>query len=73
MLRRKLEVEGMIINLLERIHMATLEQIVELLPHVSWNEVFHAVDSLSRRGGITLIRRGFTYDVSLPARRRRTA
>jgi hypothetical protein len=73
MLRRNLEVEGMLINVLERIHTATLEQIVELLPQLSWNEVFHAVDSLSRRGGITLIRRGFAYDVSLPGRCRRTA
>ena len=41
----------------------TLEQLVGLLPELTWNQVFTTVDELSRRGEILLFRRGFTYEV----------
>ena len=65
--------EGLVVALLQDIQHSTLEEVVALLPELSWNEVFHAVDSLSRRGGIVLRRRGFSYDVCLPAVARKTA
>jgi hypothetical protein len=43
-----------------------LEQIIERIPELSWNELFQAVDALSRRGDLTLRRRGFAYYLSLP-------
>jgi len=41
----------------------TLEQLVALLPELTWNQVFTTVDELSRRGEIVLFRRGFAYEV----------
>ncbi len=41
----------------------TLEQVVTLLPELSWNQVFSTVDELSRNGEIILLRRGFQYEV----------
>jgi imidazoleglycerol phosphate synthase glutamine amidotransferase subunit HisH len=35
------------------------EEIIEKLPELTWNQVFLAVDSLSRRGDIVLTRQGF--------------
>ena len=43
-----------------------LEQITEQIPELSWNELFQAVDILSRRGDLILRRRGFAYYLSLP-------
>jgi hypothetical protein len=37
------------------------EEIIEKLPELTWNQVFLAVDSLSRRGEIVLTRQGFDY------------
>ena len=65
--------EGLVVALLQDIQNSTLEEVVALLPELSWNEVFHAIDSLSRRGGIVLRRRGFSYDLCLPAIARKTA
>ena len=41
----------------------TLDEVTERL-ELSWNQVFLAVDSLSRRGDIILKRRGYEYEVS---------
>jgi hypothetical protein len=45
----------------------TMDQLLSRLPELRWNEVFHAIDLLSRQGKITLRRRGFEYEVRLPA------
>lgn len=50
----------------------TLEQLVALLPELTWNQVFTTVDELSRRGEILLFRRGFTYEVEWSAARPKT-
>jgi hypothetical protein len=42
----------------------TLKEITEQLPQLSWNQVFLAIDALSRRGGIILKRQGFEYEIS---------
>jgi hypothetical protein len=44
-----------------------MDQLVSRLPELRWNEVFHAIDLLSRQGKITLRRRGFEYEIRLPA------
>ena len=41
----------------------TLDEVTERL-ELSWNQVFLAVDSISRRGDIILKRRGYEYEVS---------
>jgi hypothetical protein len=42
----------------------TLDEVTTRLPQLSWNQVFLAIDSLSRREGIILRRRGYEYEVS---------
>ena len=55
--------EGLILDLLGLRKSLTLEQVVTLLPELSWNQVFKTVDELSRRGEIILLRRGFEYEI----------
>ncbi|MCI1278770.1 MAG: hypothetical protein LKG23_07285 [Nitrospira sp.] len=55
--------EGLILDLLDLRKSLTLEQVVTLLPELSWNQVFKTVDELSRRGEIILLRRGFEYEI----------
>jgi hypothetical protein len=61
--------EALIIDLLRREESLKLEEVVALLPQLSWNQVFQCVDSLSRRGKIILHRRGFDYEVVRPSRK----
>lgn len=61
--------ETLVMTILERERTLRLDQVVARLPQLSWNQVFRAVDSLSRRGAILLKRRGFEYELS-PVRRR---
>jgi len=56
--------EVLILSLLNSVEILTMEQVVELLPELSWVDVFRAVDALSRRGTIILRRRGFDYEVA---------
>lgn len=56
--------EVLILRLLSSIETLSLEQAVELLPELSWSDVFRAVDALSRRGTIILRCRGFNYEVT---------
>lgn len=58
--------EVLVLNLLGTVKTVTIEQAVELLPELSWIDVFRAVDALSRRGTIILRRRGFNYEVARP-------
>lgn len=55
--------ESLILDLMRVRKSLTLEQVVVLLPELSWNQVFTTVDELSRRGAIILLRRGFQYEV----------
>jgi hypothetical protein len=47
----------------------TLEQVIAEVPELSWSQLFHAVDTLSRHGTIALRRRGFQYELSLCTQR----
>ena len=63
--------ECLIADLLRVRRSLTLEQVVTLLPELSWNQVFKTIDDLSRRGEIVLLRRGYDYEVEwMPARSR---
>ena len=42
----------------------TFAEIIDRIPELSWNQVFLAVDALSRRGEIILSRRGFEYQAT---------
>ena len=55
--------EGLVLDLLGLRKSLTLEQVVTLLPELSWKQVFKTVDELSRRGEIILLRRGFEYEI----------
>ena len=58
--------EDLVLNALRINEALSLEQITERVPDLNWNDVFHAVDALSRRGVLILQRKGFAYYVSLP-------
>jgi predicted transcriptional regulator len=64
MLDQQISREDLVLHLLESSSTPlTLDEVTERL-RLSWNQVFLAVDSLSRRGGIILKRRGYEYEVS---------
>jgi hypothetical protein len=42
----------------------TLDDLVERLPQLTWNQVFRAVDGLTRIGAIIVRRNRFQYEVS---------
>ena len=44
-----------------------LEKLLPCLPESTWNQVFTSVGALSRRGAICLRRRGFDYELWVPA------
>jgi DNA-binding transcriptional regulator PaaX len=50
------EVEAVILTVLERQGPIPFEELVQLLPAFTWNQVFAAVDRLSREGNLTLRR-----------------
>lgn len=57
--------EGLVLNILKEQDAMPLESAVSSLPGLSWNQVFTAIDELSRRGEIALRRRGFNYELAL--------
>jgi len=38
-----------------------LDALIEMLPEYSWNQIFHAVDQLARRGTVVLRRHRYDY------------
>ena len=61
--------ESLVLQLLDRAGCLTIEQVAAALPELTWCELFHRIDGLSRRGAILLHRRGFEYEVYLARRR----
>ena len=53
--------ESAIMDLLSSSGKLTVEEIVELIPDLSWSQLFLAMDVLSRTGDVILWREGFTY------------
>jgi len=58
------ENEALVMHHLQTVHPVILDQIIEDIPQLSWNQIFETVDTLSRRGIISLRRRGYEYEVS---------
>ncbi len=61
--------KALVLGLLDRAGSLTIEQLAAELPELTWSELFHTIDSLSRSGAITLQRKGFIYELRarLPA------
>ena len=57
-------IEEAILDMLESRGSLTMEQVVGLLPWMSWREVFLAVEVLSQKGAIVLRLEGFSYEVA---------
>jgi hypothetical protein len=59
------ENEALVMQHLQTARPVILDRIVEDIPELSWNQIFQTVDTLSRKGVISLRRRGFNYELSL--------
>nr|MBI3613337.1 hypothetical protein [Nitrospirota bacterium] len=55
--------EALVLGLLDRAGSPTIEQLAAELPELTWSELFHIIDLLSRSGAIVLRRKGFTYEL----------
>ncbi len=55
--------ETLVLSAVRSCQRLSLDQAVTVLPQLSWSQLFHAVDSLSRRGVIVLKRQGFDYEL----------
>lgn len=60
--------EALVLERLDRAGCLTIEQLAAELPELTWCELFHMIDDLSRSGALLLRRRGFEYEVA-PGRR----
>jgi hypothetical protein len=62
-------VEDQVIDMLHRAHACDLEEVTCQCTNLTWNQVFLAVDRLSRTGELMLVPRGRgTYTVTFPHR-----
>jgi hypothetical protein len=59
--------ERLILDTLKQQPSISMERLVTLVPDMTWNRVFQAVDTLSRAGDITIRRRGSDYELGLSA------
>jgi hypothetical protein len=57
--------EARVLKVLKNGHEQTWEQVSSKLPDLEWNELFVIFDVLSRKGKITMHRRGLDYVVKL--------
>lgn len=53
----------LVLQLLDRAGCLTIERLAAELPELTWSELFHTIDSLSRSGAIVLQRKGFIYEI----------
>ena len=62
-------VENQVIGVLHRTHACDLEDVTRQCPNLTWNQVFLAVDRLSRSGEIMLMPGGRgVYTLTFPQR-----
>lgn len=62
-------VEDQVIDIVRRVHVCDFEEVVRQCADLTWNQIFLAVDRLSRRGEIRLVPRGRgMYTVAFPHR-----
>ena len=68
-MQQEMTVEGQVIDVVQRAHDCDLEEIMRQCSNLTWNQVFFAVDRLSRRGELILIPKGRgMYTVTFPHR-----
>lgn len=66
---QEITVEDQVIDILHRAPVCDLEEVTRQCPDLTWNQVFLAVDRMSRSGEIRLVPRGRgTYMVTFPYR-----
>jgi hypothetical protein len=66
---QEISVEDQVINIVRKAHVCDLEEVMRQCVNFTWNQVFFAVDRLSRRGEIRLVPRGRGhYTVTFPHR-----
>jgi hypothetical protein len=58
--------ESMVLTELGSGNVVTVDELMIRLPHLTFGELFLAIDSLSRRGEVLLRRRGFEYEIWVP-------
>ncbi len=62
-------VEDQIIDIVRRTHICDLEEVARQCDDLTWNQVFLAVDRLSRSGELMLVSKGRgTYSLTFPQR-----
>ena len=62
-------VEDQVLGTLQRMHVCDIEEVTRQCANLTWNQVFLAVDRLSRSGEIMLMPRGRgLYTLSFPRR-----
>lgn len=60
-------VEDLILDIMRKVHVCDLEEIASQRTDLTWNQVFLAVDRLSRNGKVMLVPRGRGfYTVIIP-------
>jgi hypothetical protein len=60
---RAATLEQTILDRVEEETVIGLDELVEMLPQYTWNQIFHAVDQLARFGKIVLRRHRYDYTV----------
>lgn len=58
--------EALVLNVLHSDGPLTMEELLGKLSQLSWNQVFCAVDALSRNGKLQLRRTNFDFELDLP-------
>jgi hypothetical protein len=60
--------DELVLEMLQRTGPCYLDDLITSLPHLSWGEVFVAVDRMSRNGRVLLRQLGYsTYEIALPS------
>jgi hypothetical protein len=68
-MQQEMTVEDQVIDVVQRANDCDLEEIMRQCSNLTWNQVFFAVDRLSRRGELILIPKGRgMYTVTFPHR-----
>jgi len=66
---QEITVEDQVVDIVRRAHVCDLEEVMRQCANLTWNQVFFAVDRLSRSGEIRLVPRGRgMYTVAFPHR-----
>jgi hypothetical protein len=63
---QRVEPDQVILDRLQEGRRFTVEELFDVIPELSWAQLFMGIDMLSRRGEIQLRRQGFTYTVMKP-------